>query len=129
MTGAHRRLMVALAQVNAHMRIRTGANKAGIKAFSEDVLKVEICGPEADYLTVIDVPGIFRTTMEGLTTPMDRDLVKDMVKEYIKDSRTIILAVLPCTVDPATQEILELAGEYDESGERTLGILTKPDQL
>ncbi|KAK4652675.1 hypothetical protein QC762_0075580 [Podospora pseudocomata] len=52
-----------------------------------------------------------------------------MVIEYIKDPRTIILAVLPANVDVATQEILALAAEYDKAGERTLGILTKPDLL
>ncbi|KAH8662689.1 hypothetical protein BGZ61DRAFT_368317, partial [Ilyonectria robusta] len=46
---------------------------------------------------------------------------------YIRDSRTIVLAVLPCTVDIATQEILAFAEEADKMGERTLGILTKPD--
>ncbi len=50
-----------------------------------------------------------------------------MVREYIRDSRIIILAVLPSNVDVATQEILELAEEYDKLGERALGILTKPD--
>lgn len=111
------------------MGIRTVANPTGDKTFTEDRLKIEICGPEEDYLTVIDVPGIFRATIDGVTTIMDRDLVRNMVKEYIRDSRTIILAVLPCNVDIATQEILQLAKELDKSGERTLGILTKPDQV
>ncbi|RYP03774.1 hypothetical protein DL765_010397 [Monosporascus sp. GIB2] len=47
-----------------------------------------------------------------------------MVKEYIRDDRTIILAVLPSNVDVATQEILELAKRYDKTGDRTLGVLT-----
>jgi len=54
-------------------------------------------------------------------------MVKDLVKRYIRDDRTIILAVLPSNVDIATQEILELAEDYDKNGERTLGVLTKPD--
>nr|RBQ85424.1 hypothetical protein FVER53263_13994 [Fusarium verticillioides] len=52
-----------------------------------------------------------------------------MVKNYIRDSRTVILAILPCNVDIATQEILAFAEEVDPTGERTLGILTKPDFL
>lgn len=95
--------------------------------FSEDVLKIEISGPNQDYLTLIDVPGIFRDPTEGLTTKQDVALVRRMVQGYIKDSRTVILAVLPSNVDPATQEILTMAKEYDEEGERTLGVLTKPD--
>ncbi|KAL2760859.1 hypothetical protein ACRALDRAFT_1073466 [Sodiomyces alcalophilus JCM 7366] len=104
-------------------------NIAGENTFSEDVLKIEKCGPDEDYLTIIDVPGIFRTTTEGVTTNEDKELVRSMVKRYIKDNRTVILAVLPSNVDVATQEILSLAEEADRAGDRTLGILTKADLL
>jgi hypothetical protein len=95
--------------------------------FSEDVLKIEICGPSVDYLTVIDVPGIFRNPTEGVTTREDMVMVRNMVRWYIQDSRTVILAVLPSNIDIANQEILTMAEEYDPNGERTLGIMTKPD--
>ncbi|KAL2136255.1 hypothetical protein VTI74DRAFT_4688 [Chaetomium olivicolor] len=95
--------------------------------FSEDVLKIEIRGPDVDYLTVIDVPGIFRNLRSGVTTKEDMALVENMVRDYIKDSRTVILAVLASNVDIANQGILTLAEEYDPNGQRTLGILTKPD--
>ncbi|KAH6651076.1 COG4 transport protein-domain-containing protein [Chaetomium tenue] len=95
--------------------------------FSEDILKIEICGPSVDYLTVIDVPGIFRTPTPGVTTKEDMVMVRNMVRWYIQDSRTVILAVLPSNIDIANQEILTMAEEYDPNGERTLGILTKPD--
>ncbi|GKT94300.1 interferon-induced GTP-binding protein Mx2 [Colletotrichum tofieldiae] len=111
------------------MSIKTVSNTTGENTFSEDILKIEKCGPNEDYLTIIDVPGIFRTTTEGVTTNKDKGLVKDMVKRYIKDSRTIILAVLPSNVDVATQGILTLAEEADPAGDRTLGILTKADLL
>lgn len=109
------------------MKIRTDKNPEGEKTFSRDILKIEKCGPTEDYLTVIDVPGIFRLTSEGQTTESDRNLVRDMVTGFIKDKRTIILAVLPANVDVMTQEILALAERYDRNGERTLGVLTKPD--
>ncbi|OTA03999.1 dynamin family protein [Trichoderma parareesei] len=96
-------------------------------AFSLDVLKVEISGPHADHLTVIDVPGMFETVTPGVTTESDIDLVKNMVKRYIEERRTIILAVVPCIVDIANQKILRLAAEVDPDGKRTLGVLTKPD--
>ncbi|KAK4204572.1 P-loop containing nucleoside triphosphate hydrolase protein [Triangularia verruculosa] len=118
-----------LDEVNSRMGIRTASNPAGKHTFSEDVLKIEKCGPDEDYLTVIDVPGIFRTTTEGITTESDKKMVRDMVINYIKDPRTIILAVLPANVDVATQEILALAEHYDKAGERTLGVLTKSDLL
>ncbi len=109
------------------MGIKSDTSSGQGSVFSEDVLKIEVCGPHEDYLTVIDIPGIFRTPTEGITTRDDIQLVQNMVKEYIKNPRTIILAVLPSNVDTATQETLEFAKEYDPSGERTLGVLTKPD--
>ena len=45
----------------------------------------------------------------------------------MRNPRSIILAVIPANVDIATQEILEMAEELDAQGERTLGVLTKPD--
>lgn len=108
------------------MGLQTDISTAQGAVFSEDVLKIEVHGPKEDYLTIIDVPGIFRTTTQA-TTKEDMIMVRDMVKQYIKESRTIILAVLPSNVDIATQEILELAEDYDKNGERTLGVLTKPD--
>ncbi|PYH93410.1 interferon-induced GTP-binding protein Mx2 [Aspergillus ellipticus CBS 707.79] len=120
---------VILKEVNACMGIRSELSSNEGTVFSKDVLRIELCGPSEDYLTVIDVPGIFRDPTSGITTDKDIHLVLEMVKNYIRDKRTVILAVLPSNVDIATQEILKLAGDYDEAGERTLGVLTKPDLL
>lgn len=49
------------------------------------------------------------------------DTVKSMVLSYMQNPRSDMLAVIPANVDVGTQEILEMAGE------RTLGVLTKPD--
>lgn len=45
----------------------------------------------------------------------------------MRNPRSVILAIIPANVDIATQEILEMAAELDVKGERTLGVLTKPD--
>ncbi len=98
-----------------------------MSTFSEDILKIELSGPERQHLSFIDVPGIFRTPTKGITTKKDIALVKNMVRSYIKDPRTIILAVVPAPADIATQEILSMVEEADPSGQRTMGVLTKPD--
>ena len=97
------------------------------KTFASDVLKIEICGPEQQHLSVIDVPGIFKKTTKGTTTKSDMAMVRNMVKAYMSNPRSVILAVIPANVDIATQEILEMAEECDINGQRTLGVLTKPD--
>ena len=95
--------------------------------FSDDVLKIEICGPKQEHLSVIDVPGIFRNPIEGMTTDSDIEVVRNMVNHFMKNPRSVILAVIPANVDIATQEILKMAKKCDAGGERTLGVLTKPD--
>ncbi|KAI1323059.1 P-loop containing nucleoside triphosphate hydrolase protein [Xylariaceae sp. FL0255] len=98
-----------------------------LPAFSEHILKIEKVGPNEEHFTVIDVPGIFRKETEGVTTESDIALVMNMVKKYMKNPRTIILAIMPSNVDLATQEILKLAKEADPSMTRTMAVFTKPD--
>ena len=54
-------------------------------------------------------------------------MVDGMVHEYMKNPRSVILAVIPCNVDVATQKILERAEDLDPEGIRMLGVLTKSD--
>ncbi|KAI1775176.1 P-loop containing nucleoside triphosphate hydrolase protein [Hypoxylon cercidicola] len=105
----------------------TGPDGSTLSAFSEHILKIEKLGPKENHFTVIDVPGIFRKETEGLTTEADIELVRNMVERYMKDTRTIILAIMPSNVDPATQEILKLAKKADPDMTRTMAVLTKPD--
>ncbi|KAL1910927.1 hypothetical protein Sste5344_003099 [Sporothrix stenoceras] len=107
-------------EANTAMGIRiSGNDDDGVSAFSEDTLKIDISGPDETHLTLVDVP--------GLTTDSDIQLVRNMVKRYMENPRTIILAVIPCNVDITNQEILRLAAEADPEGVRTMGVLTKPD--
>ena len=95
--------------------------------FSRDVLRLEICSPSQEHLSVIDVPGIFKNATPGVTTKGDIALVRDMVLGYMDNPRSVMLTVIPANVDVATQEILEFAADVDPDGIRTLGVLTKPD--
>lgn len=104
-----------------------GTSNEDAETFSDDVLKIEICGPKQQHLSVIDVPGIFRNTTVGQTKDADMEIVRNMVNKYMKNPRSIILAVIPANVDIATQEILKMAEKCDTEGLRTLGVLTKPD--
>ncbi|KAI0421071.1 interferon-induced GTP-binding protein Mx2 [Xylaria grammica] len=119
-------------EANDAMGISSGSNDTDsdgcpLPAFSEHILKIEKLGPNEEHFTVIDVPGIFRQETQGITTENDIELVMNMVKKYIQDSRTIVLAIMPSNVDPATQEILKLAKKADPTMTRTMAVLTKPD--
>ncbi|KAI1083554.1 P-loop containing nucleoside triphosphate hydrolase protein [Whalleya microplaca] len=122
-----RELILNQSKANKAMGIRSATKDSNLPAFSEHILKIEKCGPSEEHFTVIDVPGIFRKETEGITTEADIQLVRNMVTTYMEDSRTIILAIMPANVDPATQEILKLAKKADPSMMRTMAVLTKAD--
>lgn len=113
------------------MNISTQETKGsqGLSTFSEDVLRLEIQGPREGHLSVIDVPGLFTNTTEGVTSKEDIQTVREMVLTYMKNPRSVMLAVVPANVDVATQTILEHAKELDPEGDRTLGVFTKPDLI
>jgi hypothetical protein len=62
-------------------------------------------------------------------TEADKELILDLVKEYMRNPRTIILAVISAKNDFANQVILDYCKNIDPKSERTLGIVTKPDYL
>jgi len=47
----------------------------------------------------------------------------------MKEPRSIILAVVSAKNDYANQIVLKLARATDKKGNRTLGVITKPDTL
>ncbi|KAF9395831.1 hypothetical protein CPC16_006704 [Podila verticillata] len=95
---------------------------------SKKVLEITISGPTLSPLTIIDLPGYINTTIDG----QDKGIVKTIRainKRYIKDSRTIILAVVPANVDLNNIFVLGEAERYDPCNERTIPIVTKPDTV
>ncbi|NXE93086.1 MX protein, partial [Menura novaehollandiae] len=97
-------------------------------AISGELISLEIRSPDVPDLTLIDLPGIARVAMGD--QPKDiGDQIKMLLKRIIGCKETLNLVVVPCNVDIATTEALKMAQEVDPSGERTLGILTKPDLL
>ncbi|XP_009502896.2 interferon-induced GTP-binding protein Mx isoform X2 [Phalacrocorax carbo] len=95
-------------------------------AISGELISLEIRSPDVPDLTLIDLPGIARVAVGD--QPRDiGEQIKMLLKKIIGCKETLNLVVVPCNVDIATTEALKMAQEVDPSGERTLGILTKPD--
>uniref|UniRef100_A0AAY4EQ39 Interferon-induced GTP-binding protein Mx n=1 Tax=Denticeps clupeoides TaxID=299321 RepID=A0AAY4EQ39_9TELE len=93
---------------------------------SDELISLEISSPDIPDLTLIDLPGIARVAVKGQPEDIG-DQIKRLIKKFINKQETINLVVVPCNVDIATTEALKMAQEVDPEGERTLGILTKPD--
>ncbi|XP_029007607.1 interferon-induced GTP-binding protein Mx3-like [Betta splendens] len=92
----------------------------------KDLISLEIISPDVPDLTVIDLPGIARVAVNGQPENIGEQ-IKILIQEFITKQETISLVVVPSNVDIATTEALKMAQEVDPDGERTLGILTKPD--
>lgn len=98
------------------------------KAFSNDLLRVEVSGPDRPHLTIVDLPGLIHSETRQQSAA-DVQLVQDVVHSYMKEQRCIILAVISAKNDFANQIVLRLAKIADPSGSRTLGVISKPDVL
>ncbi|KAF3765411.1 hypothetical protein M406DRAFT_345845 [Cryphonectria parasitica EP155] len=98
------------------------------KAFSKDLLRVEISGPDRPHLTIVDLPGLIHSQTKHQTAS-DVDLIQDVVDSYMKQPRSIILAVVSAKNDFANQIVLKLARSANPAGSRTMGVITKPDTL
>lgn len=91
--------------------------------FTDDVLCVEICGPDKPHLTLVDLPGLIQRN------PENAEKVRNLVEKYMDNKRSIILAIVSAENDAENQSIFNLMRDHDEEGKRTLGIVTKPDML
>lgn len=97
-------------------------------AFTLDVLSIEIEGPKRPQLTLVDIPGLIANATKGITDA-DVKMVAEITDKYISSPRTICLAVISATNDYANQPIVTKVRQFDPDGDRTLGIITKPDRL
>ncbi|KAF5120275.1 Interferon-induced GTP-binding protein Mx [Metarhizium anisopliae] len=114
--------------VSRLMGIRGYLDTKDAHAFASDALRIEITGPIGLHLSVVDLPGLISVANEEQAEE-DIQAVHDMVAAYLESSRTIILAVLQASNDMANQAIIKLARRHDPDGQRTVGIITKPDLI
>ncbi|KAF4087345.1 hypothetical protein AMELA_G00094350 [Ameiurus melas] len=96
------------------------------KGISQEMISLEIKSSEVPDLTLIDLPGIARVATGDQPFDIEKQ-IKDLIAKFIKRQETISLVVVPANIDIATTEALQMTNKVDPNGERTLGILTKPD--
>ena len=107
---------------------RMGITESLNSGFSDDVLKVEISGPEKPELTLVDLPGLYYAKSQEQGSQGIK-IVRGLTEKYMKNSKSIILAVISAKTDYHLQEVLDKAKKFDPNCERTLGIVTQPDIL
>ncbi len=77
-------------------------------------------------LTIIDLPGLTRISIESQVTNI-HEITQKMIRKYMMEENTIILCVIPANQDITNDEVLHMARQVDVKGERTIGCITKID--
>ncbi|KAF9977201.1 hypothetical protein BGZ73_006674 [Actinomortierella ambigua] len=95
---------------------------------SDEVLELSLTGPHQSPLTIIDLPGFINTTIDGQDKKLPA-MIRTINAQYLMDPRTIILAVHPATSDLNNSYALAAAEKVDPHGERTIPIITRPDEV
>ncbi|KAK6067333.1 dynamin family protein [Seiridium cupressi] len=96
--------------------------------FSEDVLRVEVCGPDVPHLTLVDLPGFYHSENEKQSAA-GREIVERLAERYMAKNNSIILAIISARNQIILQQVLSKVKLHDKDRVRTLGIITKPDML
>jgi len=112
----------AIADAQSHIIQKSG------KGVARDIVSVDMSGPHCENLTLIDLPGIVRTTGKGESTTLSKD-IQGLMNDYLSNPRCVILAVHPCNVNYHNSQILAEAEKVDPEGKRTIPVLTKPDLI
>lgn len=109
----------------------------------EDKLIVTIRRPDLPNLTLIDLPGLFHVTTndnedqandahdepDNDEGAMDIRRVHTLVKSYMKNESSIVLAVVAANNNFDNQKVIRLVKQFDNGGHRSLGVITKPDRV
>ncbi|GIZ48190.1 hypothetical protein CKM354_001126100 [Cercospora kikuchii] len=121
-------LPLVIAHAGTAMGVKGFASDEAGPSFARDVLQIRASGRTGLHLSVVDLPGIIQVPSED-QTEADVDAVHALVDTYMQNPRSIILAVVQAGNDIANQPVIRKSKMYDHSGERTIGIITKPDLI
>ncbi|GBG67565.1 hypothetical protein CBR_g694 [Chara braunii] len=98
-------------------------NRKDIKDHPITLTVIRAGSPE---LTLIDLPGITRVPIADQPKNIYEQVTR-MIRHYIEPEETVILNVISATVDFSTCESIRMSQEVDQTGERTLAVVTKID--
>ena len=100
----------------------------GSKKIVDSPINLKIEGKDIPDLTLIDLPGFTWIDTDDLSENTKED-IQELVKKYISQENTIILAISPANDDIANSPALEYAKTVDPDREKTIGVLTKADLI
>ncbi|GMH24138.1 hypothetical protein Nepgr_025981 [Nepenthes gracilis] len=109
-------------EIEAETEREAGANKG----VSDRPIHLKIYSPNVLDVTLVDLPGITRVPVGDQPSDIEAR-VRTMILSHIRPRSCLILAVTPANSDLANSDALQIAGNVDPDGSRTIGVITKLD--
>ncbi|KAL5259957.1 hypothetical protein ACHWQZ_G010167 [Mnemiopsis leidyi] len=93
-----------------------------------DPITLKIYAADLPTLTLVDLPGIVKVPVGDQPENIEEQTI-NLVKSFVQNPNSIILAVSPGNVDLANSEALKMARQVDPDSKRTLAVITKADLM
>ena len=93
------------------------------KDISSLPIKIKIFSKNVPDLNLVDLPGITKNPVDGQPEDIEEKNL-EIIKTYIKNPDSIILAISRANEDISNSESLKLARIVDPDGDRTIGVIT-----
>ncbi|KAG7011559.1 Dynamin-related protein 3A [Cucurbita argyrosperma subsp. argyrosperma] len=113
-------------EIRREIRAETDREAGGNKGVSDKQIRLKIFSPNVLDITLVDLPGITKVPVGDQPSDIEAR-IRTMIMSYIKVPSCLILAVTPANSDLANSDALQIAGNADPDGVRTIGIITKLD--
>ncbi|CAG7884993.1 unnamed protein product [Brassica rapa] len=113
-------------EIRREIEAETNRLAGGNKGVKDKQIRLKIFSPNVLDITLVDLPGITKVPVGDQPTDIEAR-IRTMILSYIKQPSCLILAVTPANSDLANSDALQIAGNADPDGHRTIGVITKLD--
>ncbi|XP_076894518.1 dynamin-related protein 3B-like [Bidens hawaiensis] len=113
-------------EIRREIQAETNREAGGNKGVSDKQIRLKIFSPNVLDITLVDLPGITKVPVGDQPSDIEAR-IRTMIMSYIKIPSCLILAVTPANSDLANSDALQIAGNADPDGYRTIGVITKLD--
>ncbi|KAB1997365.1 hypothetical protein ES319_D12G018900v1 [Gossypium barbadense] len=113
-------------EIRREIQAETNREAGGNKGASDKQIRLKIFSPNVLDITLVDLPGITKVPVGDQPSDIEAR-IRTMIMSYIKQPSCLILAVTPANSDLANSDALQIAGNADPDGYRTIGVITKLD--
>ncbi|OIT04443.1 PREDICTED: dynamin-related protein 3B-like [Nicotiana attenuata] len=113
-------------EIRREIQVETDREAGMNRGVSDKQIRLKIFSPNVLDITLVDLPGITKVPVGDQPSDIEAR-IRTMIMSYIKLPSCLILAVTPANADLANSDALQIAGNADPDGYRTIGVITKLD--